>query len=101
MAAIVPSLSCPRGLWTVWVQGGVHTLLHREHEGPSIQSVCHHDAASRTLVNISPYMKTFFANKTYLERDDPELFTKLATHLENARDSEEEDADNDPWEYRQ
>ena len=54
-----------------------------------------------TLVNITNYMKTFFANKTYLERDDPELFTKLATHLENARDSEEEDADNDPWEYRQ
>ena len=28
------------------VQGGVHTLLHREHEGCSIQSVCHYDAAS-------------------------------------------------------
>ena len=34
-----------------------------------------------TLVYISPYMKTFFANKTYLEVDDPELFSKLATHL--------------------
>ena len=54
-----------------------------------------------TLVNISPYMKTFFANKTYLERDDPELFTKLAAHMEDDRDSEKEDADNDPWEYRQ
>ena len=31
-----------------------------------------------TLVNISPYMKTFFANKTY-----PELLIKLATHLQN------------------
>ena len=38
-----------------------------------------------TLVNISPYMKTFFANKTYLQVNDPELFTKLATHLEIAR----------------
>ena len=58
-----------------------------------------------TLVNISPYMKTFFANKTYLQKDDLEFFTKLATHLEDARDSDEEDADNYinkyPWEYRQ
>ena len=45
-----------------------------------------------TLVNISNYMKTFFANRTYLQNDDPELFTKLATHLEDARDSDEEDA---------
>ena len=38
-----------------------------------------------TLVNISPYMKTFFVNKTYLHVNDPDLFTKLARHLENAR----------------
>ena len=48
-----------------------------------------------TLVNISNYMKAFFANKTYLQKDDPDLFTKLAKHLEDARDTEEEDADND------
>ena len=44
-----------------------------------------------TLVNISPYMKTFFANKTYLQVNDPELFEKLATHLEDARQSEDDD----------
>ena len=43
-----------------------------------------------TLVNISNYMKTFFANKTYLDVNDPELFTKLAVHLKNARQSEED-----------
>ena len=48
-----------------------------------------------TLVNISNYMKTFFANKTYLQKDDPDLFTKLAKHLEDARDTEGKDADND------
>ena len=36
---------------------------------------------AETLINISPYIKTFFANKTYLKVDDQELFTKLATHL--------------------
>ena len=49
-----------------------------------------------TLVNISPYMKTFFANKTYLQVNDQELFTKLSTHLEDARQSEDDDVgDND------
>ena len=38
-----------------------------------------------TLINISNYMKTFFETKTYLKIDDQELFSKLATHLENAR----------------
>ena len=41
--------------------------------------------AADTLINISNYMKTFFETKTYLKIDDPELFSKLATHLENAR----------------
>ena len=41
-----------------------------------------------TLANISNYMKTFFAHKTYLQNDDPELFSKLATHLENARQTQ-------------
>ena len=31
-----------------------------------------------TLVTISPYMKTLFANKTYLDVNDPELFAKFA-----------------------
>ena len=35
-----------------------------------------------TLVNISNYMKTFFANKTYLHLNDTELFTKLARNLQ-------------------
>ena len=38
-----------------------------------------------TLVNISNYMKTFFETKTYLKINDPELFPKLATCLENGR----------------
>ena len=38
-----------------------------------------------TLVNISNYMKTFFANKTYLQVDDPELFVKLAAQMENSK----------------
>ena len=46
-----------------------------------------------TLVNISPYMKTFFQTKTYLLADDPELFIKLAVCLNNARDSEKEGPD--------
>ena len=47
-----------------------------------------------TLVNISPYMKTFFANKTYLQRDDHELFTKLATHLEVSGKQKNDDNEN-------
>ena len=38
------------------------------------------------LINISNYMKTFFANKTYLDVNDPELFSKLAAHLENTKE---------------
>ena len=45
---------------------------------------------AETLVNISPYMKTFFANKTYLVVNDPELFTKLTAHLENSRYPEDD-----------
>ena len=48
-----------------------------------------------TLDNISPYMKTFFANKTYLQLNDPELFIKLAAHLENAREPKDDDVDID------
>ena len=43
------------------------------------------------LVNISPYMKTFIANKTYLDVNDPELFLRLARHLKNVRFTEEDD----------
>ena len=46
-----------------------------------------------TLINVSPCMKIFFANKTYLQINDPQLFTKLATRLDHAR--KEKDADND------
>ena len=45
-----------------------------------------------TLVNLSRYMKTFFANKTYLDVNDPQLFTKLARHLKNVRHPEDGDA---------
>ena len=48
---------------------------------------------AETLVNISPYMKTFFVNKTYLDVNDPELFIKLATHLEDARQQDDDNND--------
>ena len=41
-----------------------------------------------TLINISNYMKTFFETKTYLHINDPKLFSKLATHLEDAKKME-------------
>ena len=46
-----------------------------------------------SLVNISPYMKSFIANKTYLDVNDPELFPRLARHLKNVRFSEDDDDD--------
>ena len=45
-----------------------------------------------TLVKISNYMKTFIANKTYLDVNDPELFPRLARHLDNIRQPEDDDA---------
>ena len=48
-----------------------------------------------TLVNVSPYMKSFIANKTYLDVNDPELFPRLARQLKNAR-LLENDGVNDP-----
>ena len=50
-----------------------------------------------TLVNISNYMKTFFETKTYLQINDPELFSKLATHLEDARKLENADMRTSPF----
>ena len=50
-----------------------------------------------TLVNISNYMKTFFETKTYLQINDPELFSKLATHLEDARKLENADMTTSPF----
>ena len=47
-----------------------------------------------TLVNTSNYMKTFFETKTYLDVNDPELFTKLATLLDEARKPDNDDVDN-------
>ena len=44
-----------------------------------------------TLVNMSNYIKSFMDNKTYLKVNDPDLFTKLATHLEHARQPEDGD----------
>ena len=41
-----------------------------------------------TLVNISNYIKKFITNKTYLYVNDVELFAKLATNLNNARQPE-------------
>ena len=47
-----------------------------------------------TLDNISPYMKTFFDTKTYLQADDPELFAKLASRLDEARQPEHDNDNN-------
>ena len=49
---------------------------------------------ANTLVNKSNYMKTFFETKTYLDVNDPELFTKLATLLDEARKPVKDDVDN-------
>ena len=48
---------------------------------------------AETLVNISLYMKKFIANKTYLNVNDPELFPRLARHLKNTRQLEDDDRD--------
>ena len=34
-----------------------------------------------TLKNTDEYMKIFFASKTYLEKDDPRLFERIAEYL--------------------
>ena len=41
-----------------------------------------------TLANMSECMKTFINNKTYLQKDDHELFSKMATQLGEARQPE-------------
>ena len=81
----MPSLSCPRGLWTVCgARRSSHCYIENMKDAAFNLFVIMMQPAD-ALVNISPYMKTFFANKTYLQVNDPELFTKLATHLEIAR----------------
>ena len=47
-----------------------------------------------TLDNMSPYMQSYFDTKTYLKENDPQLFTKIATNLHDARKSENDDIDN-------
>ena len=34
-----------------------------------------------TLINTDEYMKSFFASKTYLEKDDPNVFERIAQYL--------------------
>ena len=48
-----------------------------------------------TLANISPYMKTFFANKTYLDVNDPELLLKLAKYMKDVKQLDNNDLDDD------
>ena len=47
-----------------------------------------------TLDNMSPYMQSYFDTKTYLKENDPQLYTKIATNLHDARKSENDDIDN-------
>ena len=44
---------------------------------------------ANTLVNLTEYIRTFIEQKTYLERNDPELFQKIANHLTEVKKPEE------------
>ena len=44
---------------------------------------------ANTLVNLTEYIRTFVEQKTYLERNDPELFQKIAKYLTEVKKPEE------------
>ena len=46
-----------------------------------------------TLVSLSNDMRTLNDTNTYLNVNDPELFSKVAIHLENARQPDNGDSD--------
>ncbi len=46
------------------------------------------------LTNLTAYMTSFFDTKTYLEMDDPNLFTKLEKYLEMIKTGKEKEIDN-------
>ena len=41
------------------------------------------------LVNLSKYMTSFLAQRTYLEKDDPHLFRKISDYLLQVRQDQE------------
>ena len=43
---------------------------------------------AKELKNTSGYMKSFFAKKTYLERDDPKLIWKIGDYLQLVKHQE-------------
>ena len=45
------------------------------------------------LTDVTPNMKTLFAEQTYLELRDPELFTKLSRYLRPDNNSDTNDSD--------
>ena len=47
-----------------------------------------------TLQNLSESMKTFFAQRTYLQRDDPNLIQKIAAYLTEVKKPEPDDDGN-------
>ena len=47
-----------------------------------------------TLVDMSEYMRTFVAQRTYLEKNDPHLFQKIAEYLTEVKKPEEDDGKN-------
>ena len=44
---------------------------------------------ANTLVNLTEYIRTFVEQKTYLDKNDPELFQKIANHLTEVKKPEE------------
>ena len=90
----MPSLSCPKGFVdSMWCKEEfTHCYIENMKDAFDLFVIMMQPAD--TLVNVSPYMKTFFANKTYLQVNDPELFSKLATLLESARQPQNDNDDN-------
>ena len=67
------------------MHGGIRGLLHGKHEGSSIQIVCYIEKPADTLDITNEYIKSFFKKKTYLEKDDPKLFQKIAEYLNQVK----------------
>ena len=68
------------------------THCYIEHiEDPSFKLFIIMMESVRDLPDLTPNMKKLFAEQTYLEGDDPELFTKLARYLRPEKDNDAND----------
>ena len=82
----MPSLSCPRGFVdSIWCREEFTHCYIENMKDAAFNVFVIMMQPPDSLVNISNYIKTFFDTKTYLDVNDPQLFPKLASHLENAR----------------